>query len=77
MFQHLSVTETPAAAMPTEFVLDPAAQVLHNGQMIFDGTKAYRRPDTHPTSVGTTVKRFARSVGRVAGWYAGRPVSAG
>lgn len=25
--------------------LDPAAQVLHNGQMIFDGTKAYRRPD--------------------------------
>ncbi len=26
-------------------VLDPAAQVLHNGQMIFDGTKAYRRPD--------------------------------
>ena len=27
--------------------LDPAAQVLHNGQMIFDGTKAYRRPDGH------------------------------
>jgi branched-chain amino acid aminotransferase len=25
--------------------LDPAAQVLHNGQMIFEGTKAYRRPD--------------------------------
>jgi branched-chain amino acid aminotransferase len=79
MFQHLSVTETPAAAMPTEFgfgryfadrmfmqrytrgvgwhdatigayapiVLDPAAQVLHNGQMIFDGTKGYRRPDGH------------------------------
>ena len=25
--------------------LDPAATVFHNGQMIFDGTKAYRRPD--------------------------------
>ncbi|MBX9608521.1 MAG: branched-chain amino acid aminotransferase [Gammaproteobacteria bacterium] len=25
--------------------LDPAATVYHNGQMIFDGTKAYRRPD--------------------------------
>ncbi|MSR15163.1 MAG: branched-chain amino acid aminotransferase [Gammaproteobacteria bacterium] len=25
--------------------LDPAAQVLHNGQMIFEGTKAYRRAD--------------------------------
>ena len=27
--------------------LDPAATVFHNGQMIFDGTKAYRRPDGH------------------------------
>ena len=27
--------------------LDPAATVYHNGQMIFDGTKAYRRPDGH------------------------------
>ncbi len=25
--------------------LSPAAQVFHNGQMIFEGTKAYRRPD--------------------------------
>lgn len=25
--------------------LDPAATVFHNGQMIFDGTKAYRRAD--------------------------------
>ena len=25
--------------------LDPATTVYHNGQMIFDGTKAYRRPD--------------------------------
>lgn len=27
--------------------LDPAASVYHSGQMIFDGTKAYRRPDGH------------------------------
>ncbi|MGR8918990.1 MAG: branched-chain amino acid aminotransferase [Gammaproteobacteria bacterium] len=27
------------------FTLDPATTVYHNGQMIFDGTKAYRRPD--------------------------------
>ena len=26
-------------------VMDPASQVFHNGQQIFDGTKAYRRPD--------------------------------
>src|SRR5262250_817545 len=25
--------------------LDPAAQVFHCGQMVFEGTKAYRRPD--------------------------------
>jgi branched-chain amino acid aminotransferase len=25
--------------------LDPAAEVFHCGQMVFDGTKAYRRPD--------------------------------
>ena len=27
--------------------LDPAAQVFHCGQMIFEGTKAYSRPDGH------------------------------
>ncbi|MCB1748487.1 MAG: branched-chain amino acid aminotransferase [Gammaproteobacteria bacterium] len=27
--------------------LDPATTVYHNGQMIFDGTKAYRRDDGH------------------------------
>ena len=27
------------------FMLDPACTVFHNGQMIFDGLKAYRRPD--------------------------------
>ena len=26
-------------------LLDPAAQVFHCGQMIFEGTKAYLRPD--------------------------------
>jgi len=28
-----------------QITLDPAATVFHNGQMIFDGTKAYRRND--------------------------------
>ena len=27
--------------------LDPATEIFHSGQMIFDGTKAYRRPDGH------------------------------
>ena len=27
--------------------LDPACTVFHNGQMIFDGTKAYRSKDGH------------------------------
>lgn len=30
-----------------EISLDPATTVFHNGQMIFDGTKAYRREDGH------------------------------
>ena len=28
-----------------DFAMDPASMVLHYGQAIFEGTKAYRRPD--------------------------------
>ena len=47
--------------------LDPAAQVLHNGQMIFDGTKAYRRPDGHLNLFRTerNAERFNRSATRM------------
>lgn len=47
--------------------LDPAAQVLHNGQMIFDGTKAYRRPDGGINLFRTerNAERFNRSALRM------------
>ena len=49
MFTH-SFTEENGWENPTigpyhELTLDPAAAALHCGQMVFDGTKAYRRPD--------------------------------
>jgi branched-chain amino acid aminotransferase len=49
-------------------VLDPAAQVLHNGQMIFDGTKAYRRADGNINLFRTerNALRFNRSAQRMA-----------
>ena len=48
-------------------VLDPAAQVFHNGQMIFDGTKAYRRPDGRINlfRVDRNAARFNRSAVRM------------
>ncbi len=47
--------------------LDPAAQVFHNGQMIFDGTKAYRRPDGQINlfRVEKNAERFNRSAERM------------
>jgi branched-chain amino acid aminotransferase len=47
--------------------LDPAAQVLHNGQMIFDGTKAYRRPDEQVNLFRTerNAERFNHSAARM------------
>lgn len=49
-------------------VLDPAAQVFHNGQMIFDGTKAYRRPDgdVNLFRVEKNAERFNRSADRMS-----------
>ena len=48
--------------------LDPAAEVFHCGQMIFDGTKAYRRPDGNLNlfRVGKNAERFNDSAARMA-----------
>ncbi len=48
--------------------LDPAAQVFHCGQMIFDGTKAYSRPDgdINLFRVQKNAERFNRSAMRLA-----------
>ncbi len=48
--------------------LDPAAQIFHNGQMIFDGTKAYRRPDgdINLFRIDENAARFNRSAQRMA-----------
>jgi branched-chain amino acid aminotransferase len=56
--------------------LDPAAQVFHNGQMIFDGTKAYRRPDGNINlfRVERNAERFNRSAERMG--MPGVPVAA-
>ena len=35
----------PCVSTYAPISLDPAATVYHNGQMVFDGTKAYLRPD--------------------------------
>ena len=48
--------------------LDPAAEVFHCGQMIFDGTKAYRRPDGNLNlfRVEKNAERFNNSASRMA-----------
>ncbi|HWH48792.1 MAG TPA: branched-chain amino acid aminotransferase [Burkholderiales bacterium] len=48
--------------------LDPAAEVFHCGQMIFDGTKAYRRPDGNLNlfRVQKNAERFNKSASRMA-----------
>ncbi|MCC7546699.1 MAG: branched-chain amino acid aminotransferase [Burkholderiales bacterium] len=47
--------------------LDPAAQAFHSGQMVFDGTKAYRRPDGRINlfRVERNAERFNRSAQRM------------
>jgi branched-chain amino acid aminotransferase len=47
--------------------LDPATQVFHCGQMVFEGTKAYRRPDGHLNlfRVERNAQRFNRSAARL------------
>jgi branched-chain amino acid aminotransferase len=56
---------TIAAYRP--ITLDPAATVYHNGQMIFDGTKAYRRDDRNINLFRTelNVERFNLSAQRM------------
>lgn len=48
--------------------LDPAAQVFHSGQVVFDGTKAYARPDGNLNlfRVEKHAERFNRSAARLA-----------
>jgi branched-chain amino acid aminotransferase len=48
--------------------IDPAAQVFHCGQMIFDGTKAYLRPDGNVNlfRVEKNAERFNHSASRLA-----------
>ena len=48
--------------------LDPATQIFHCGQMIFEGTKAYRRSDgdVNLFRVSENVERFNRSADRLA-----------
>jgi branched-chain amino acid aminotransferase len=50
------------------FTLDPAAEVFQCGQMIFEGTKAYRRPDGHVNLFRPQMnaERFNRSAARMA-----------
>jgi branched-chain amino acid aminotransferase len=48
--------------------LDPAAQVLHSGQNIFEGTKAYLRPDGRVNlfRIDRNMARFNRSAERMS-----------
>lgn len=48
--------------------LDPAAQVLHSGQNIFEGTKAYLRPDGRVNlfRIDRNMARFNRSAQRMS-----------
>lgn len=50
------------------FVLDPSTAVFHYAQEIFEGTKAYRRPDGHINLFRPweNMKRFNRSAARMA-----------
>ena len=47
---------------------DPATEIFHSGQMIFDGAKAYRRPDGHLNLFRPeeNARRFNRSAQRMA-----------
>jgi branched-chain amino acid aminotransferase len=50
------------------FTLDPSTAVFHYAQEIFEGTKAYRRPDGHINLFRPweNIKRFNRSATRMA-----------
>ena len=50
------------------FALDPTASVLHYAQEIFEGTKAYRRPDGHVNlfRIHDNIRRFNSSATRMA-----------
>lgn len=49
----------PSIGPYRDFILDPAAAAFHCGQMVFEGTKAYRRPDG-----GLNLFRVDRNVAR-------------
>lgn len=57
----------PVISAYHQFSLDPAAAALHCGQMVFDGTKAYRRPDGQLNlfRVEENIQRFNRSAERM------------
>jgi len=59
--------QDPSIGPYRALVLDPAAASLHCGQMVFDGTKAYRRPDgdLNLFRVEQNVARFNRSAERM------------
>ena len=50
-----------------DLVMDPAAAALHSGQMVFDGAKAYRRPDGNLNlfRIDRNVERFNTSALRM------------
>jgi branched-chain amino acid aminotransferase len=59
--------EEPTIGPYRDLILDPAAAALHCGQMVFDGTKAYRRPDgdLNLFRVERNVARLNRSAERM------------
>jgi len=59
--------QDPAIGPYRDLNLDPAAAAFHSGQMVFDGTKAYRRPDgdLNLFRVDRNVERFNRSAERM------------
>ncbi len=57
-----------AAIVPYQpLVLDPASQILHCGQDVFEGAKAYRRPDgkINLFRIDQNMARFNRSASRM------------
>ena len=59
--------ENPTIGPYHALSLDPAAAALHCGQMVFDGTKAYRRPDgdINLFRINRNVDRLNRSAERM------------
>ncbi len=71
MFTHRYTAENgwqdPTIGPYHDLILDPAAAALHCGQMVFDGTKAYRRPDgdLNLFRIDRNVARINRSAERM------------